>query len=248
VYGPAGTVSVSAAGARSAEHSLDASAVSAAWSNACDLLAVVTRGAAGDRVAIMTAELKTKVEIPVELPAPDEGSGYKRFIISWAADDQLVAVSTDAIPNDNPPSYPPSNGLVVPLCLFIDWRAGTIRSSQKLHNVYFIGSDSVVGTPPTGSVTQTAKAMFNVHRYTLAGSELQDQGLIRGAGFAVGSHPSSGVFVTVDEVAPLDEFYQRYVRLRLVEGGCRVVRSAFAEDIILLAARAPIADLLPPGW
>jgi len=248
VYGPAGTVSVSAAGASSAENSLEIGAVSATWSNACDLLAVVTRGAAGDRVVIMTDELKTEVEIPVNLPAADDGSPYKRFVISWSADDRLVAVSTDAIRNDNPSPSWPDNLRAVPLCLFIDWRAGGIRSTHELHNVYFIGSDTVVGTPPTDSVTETAEAMFNVHRFALSGDQLQDQGLVHGAGFAVGSHPSSGVFVTVDEVAPLVEFNPRYVRDRVTDGGCRVVRSANAEDKILVAERAPIADLIPEGF
>jgi hypothetical protein len=247
VYGAAGTVSVSAAGASVADQSLDVNAVSAAWSNGCDLLAVVTRGPGADRLRITTDKLIQVAEVSIELPAPDEGSPYKRFVVSWSADDALVAVSTDAIRNDNPSSYWSDNVRVAPLCLIVDWADESIRSSQKLHNVYFTGSDTLVGTPPTDSVTQTAAAFFNVHRFTMHGEQLQDEGRVPLAGFAVGSHSVAGLFATIDDVQPIDVLAHRFERLRSISGACRFIGLAYAEDRIVVVDRAPIEDLLLEG-
>ena len=204
-------------------------AVGVAWSNAGDQLAVITRDlsdpSAPHRLLVLPGSLQADpaLDLPIQLPLPDDFAPYDWFVVSWNADDSSIAVSTDAKPYMAIRTGDSDNDEVFPICHIVSVLDGAVET-HELHNAYFVGQDLLAATLPTGAErTATESAGFRVHLLRRSGGVLEDRGQIGGAGFCLASVPPSGVFATADERLPGSPLLLSTIRLRTIEGGTRSV-------------------------
>lgn len=174
-----GLLHLSEFGAANATQELDVDGLGVAWSHAGDRLALVRRGAGSTdyTLDLLTPELDSLQSYPLTLPAALAADpvnlGFWSLAVSWNASDTRIAVSTVA----------GEAGAQI-----VDVQTGE-TSTFTIMGAYFIADDALVATDPA---CRPCAAL-----YDLVGADLLKRGVIPFCDKVIASHPSSGVFVTV---------------------------------------------------
>lgn len=195
-------------------------AVSAAWSNDGKRLAVIARTSgqlAPVKLLLLSSSTDALAEIPIDMSLAG-GDARQRFAISWSGDDAKIAISTDAAVAIR------ADESIGPRCVIVKLSDESVET-YDLYNVFYVGREDVVGTiPAAGPATEASASLFSVHAMRLSHGVIETAVLIPGAGVAVASRPSAGVFVSADwEVPiPLSVFSPRIaINVRSVDGRFR---------------------------
>ena len=218
-------------GASSADRSTAVGAVGVGWSNSGDRLAVVTASDDGSAMHVLRvfddelAELET---FEIEMPAVPEGVLYWRLIVSWSANDELIAVSTD---RDR--AYPgfPARAVVVQLA------DGTVAAGD-FGNAFFVGVELLVALPADAVPGIYEPGEASVLRWRDGG--LAQESVVSGPQSIVASDAKRGVFVTI-EPSFRNTMPTQPVGLRTIDSGPDLVSGTGFTDTgsgaILLAPR-----------
>ncbi len=164
-------------------------AVGVGWSNAGDRIAVAVQSAGATPYVLnmLTSELVPVGEFELDMP-PRDDSWTGRLVISWSADDSLVAVSTDVVRAPD-----------VPLrAVVFDARAGGVVAEAELATLFFLGTDTLLGveSPLPWEHSSGDRGEFVV--VEIGGSGLQVTRRVRGPQKLLASDPPTGVFATIE--------------------------------------------------
>lgn len=169
-----GVLRLATFGTASAGMELNANAVSAAWSNAGDRLAVVCRTEAPTEylLDILSPDLSPIAVFHIDLPVPDTDPHGRHLAVSWNSGDEVVAVSTTI-------------GTAGARLVFLE--SGDVVF-HNLGDVYFLSNDTIVATDPS---CQPCTVLFD-----LDARELKNRRVLPNALKPLTSDPRSGVFAT----------------------------------------------------
>ncbi len=244
-----GDLSLFRVGRQEATASVDLGAVGVAWSNAGDRLAVVTRdrsqpAAQAHQLVILSPQLDELDRFALDLPLSDRSRDliHDRFVVSWNADDTLVAVSTTIACSTGVATDLCDRWRVVPRCNVVRLADGDTRT-LTLYDAWFVGTDTLVAVPASDDPHIALNMARRVERVTLGPAGLTTRQPLIGPVFLYGAHAPAGVFVAQDPPVFTINSVARSVSLRSADGRRRDSRIGS----FVLAVSALNATNLPPA-
>lgn len=182
-----------------------------AWSNGGDFLAVVTRDEAAlqqqaHELVLLSADLNELARFSLDLPLsdPQENIVHDRFVVSWSADDALVAVSTTAVCSMGL-AVEPCDERVRPRCNVVR-RSDGLRRVVPMTDAWFVGEQDLVASVASDRALPVRYLAYRVSRVSLD-NQLRVCGQVPliGPVYVLSGFAPAGVFLAEDPpVATLD--------------------------------------------
>ena len=218
-----------------------------AWSNRGDLLAVVTRDETRaakqpHELLLLSPDLGELARFPLDLPLsdPEQNIVHDRLVVSWSADDVLVAVSTTAVCSMVLAIEPCEEG-VRPRCNIVR-RSDGVRRVLAMTDAWFVGDHDLVATVAADRVLPVKDLAYRVHRVSLDDQlRINGQHPLIGPVYVLSGFAPSGVFLAEDPPVAAPNAVIATSSLRTADG-----RRQFDLNPIVLSVSEAYALELPP--